>query len=220
MQTAAETDAARCSSRTDAALRMNALRPLLTTGFVVAFVSLAGCGSTRQIETSPPQPAHPAASRPADVQTAAALAVVIETGETPLPGDVQALRFRVADVHLKPRDGAWTTYPADVNSFELRNDGRGVRRTVLVTRVPPLAYDSLAVGLGSVYVEYGPNAGGPLSLAGDAPVRLAFPFHPAATRPSTLTVTFEPGASLSRTADCRWFFVPFLSASLDAAARP
>jgi len=188
-------------------------RALLVLFAALFAASAAGCSSTRQIETERPRPATPQPAAPPSDGPRADLVVHFETGTTALPEDVDALRFRVVDLRFRQRDGAWTTYPADFNTFEVRRGEPVQRKAVLATHLPAAAYDSLAVTLGSVYVQYGPNAGGPVTMPHDAPVRLPFTLQPQPGRPATLVLTFEPGASLSRSADCRWFFLPFLFAA-------
>ncbi len=174
----------------------------------------AGCSSTREIETAPPRPAVPVVTDTTGTAMLAPLTVLVEMGPTALPADVQAMQFRVAEVHLKPTDGAWTSYPADVNSFLIAGNRR-TRKAVLSTRVPPAAYDSLAVSLSEVFVQYGANAGGPLTLPRRTPLRLPLTTSLAIGRSTTIRLVFEPGASLSRTDDCRWFFLPFFEARVE-----
>ncbi|RMH60526.1 MAG: hypothetical protein D6685_10265, partial [Bacteroidetes bacterium] len=173
-----------------------------------------GCGGTRPIETAPPRPAPSIVPpRPPDTGRAT-LVIQVATGGTPLPADVQALRFRLAEVRLKARGGAWTSYPADAGRFQITAEARP-RKTVLSTRLPPVPYDSLALVLEDVFVQYGPNAGGPLTLTRGEPLRLAHPLAPIPDQTTTLHLTFEPGASLSRDAACRWFFLPFITARVE-----
>lgn len=188
-------------------------RPLLV--LCAALLVCGGCSSTRQVRTAAPRvlPASTASVNPAGA--GAGLVVRFETGEMALPDGVEALRFRVAALQLRQADGTWATYPADANTFEVRREAAAVRKTVLVTQLPPVAYDSLAVTLSHLYVAYGPDAGGPLTQPHDRPTRLPFAFTPAPGRPAALRLTLEPGASLSRAPDCRWFFLPFLRAALD-----
>ncbi len=162
--------------------------------------------------TATPGPLH-RPPRPPDTGRAT-LVIQVATGGTPLPADVQALRFRLAEVRLKARGGAWTSYPADAGRFQITAEARP-RKTVLSTRLPPVPYDSLALVLEDVFVQYGPNAGGPLTLTRGEPLRLAHPLAPLPDQTTTLHLTFEPGASLSRDAACRWFFLPFITARVE-----
>lgn len=175
---------------------------------------LAGCSATREIQTAPPRPA--VALLPDTTVTAdrASLTVTIEPGATRLPAAVQALRFRVAEIHLKPTGGPWTVHPAEVNSVVISRNPMA-RKQVLSTRVPPASYDSLALTLADVFVQYDANAGGPLTLARDAPLRLPLTVPLAAGRRTMLRLVFEPGASLSHDAACRWFFLPFFETVLE-----
>lgn len=192
------------------ALRLHVLVLLLAAG------GIAGCSSARQIQTAPPQPANQPAAQPDEETAGAGLAIFFETGDTALPEEVQALRFRVAELHLKERGGDWTPYPADVNSFEIRRNAPALRKAILATHLPPAQYDSLAVSLSNVYVEYGPNAGGPLTTLDDEPVRLALSLRPELNRTSTVRLVLEPGASLSRDERCRWFFLPVIVPTVEA----
>ncbi len=168
-----------------------------------------GCGGARQIQTSPPQPAT-LSGRSTDANgQMALLSVDVQVGESALPEDVRALRFRVEEVRLKAEDGGWTTYPADVNSFEIMATRRPGVKTVFSTRIPPQRYDSLALVLSDVFVLYDENSGGPLTMPRDTPLRLALAVEPAAAAPARVALTLEPGASLTHDASCRWFFLPF-----------
>ncbi len=187
---------------------------LFVLGCCVAGLLAAGCGSTRQIQTAPPHPAVPVTPDTSAVAGLAPLTVTVETGATALPDAIQAMRFSVAEVQLKPADGPWTAFPADINSFVVAT-GRRTRKTVLSTQVPPAAYDSLALTLTDVFVQYDANAGGPLTLARGAPLRLPLDADLAVGRRTLLRLVFEPGASLSHDAACRWFFLPFFEARVE-----
>jgi hypothetical protein len=190
---------------------MSPLRFLLVS---CVLLGLVGCSAgTREIQTAPPV----AAVAPTDTTVAAnraLLTVVVETGATVLPEAVHSLRFRVAEVRLKPADSLWTTYPADVNRFEVTNSS-GARRTILSTQIPAATYDSLALDLSDVYVEFGPNAGGPLTMPRDRPLTFPVDLTYADADRATVRLTLEPGASLSQSDDCRWFFVPFIEVAVD-----
>lgn len=177
-------------------------------------LGLVGCSSgTREIQTTPPVAAVAPPDTTADADRAL-LTVVLETGATALPDAVQALRFRVAEVRLKPTDSLWTAYPADVNRFEVTN-GTRTRRTILSTQIPAAAYDSLALDLSDVYVEFGPNAGGPLTMPRDRPLSFPAALDYSASDRATVRLTLEPGASLSQSDDCRWFFTPFVEVAVE-----
>lgn len=177
-------------------------------------LGLVGCSSgTREIQTARPI----SAVAPPDTAVApdrALLTVIVETGESPLPAAVEALRFRIAEVHLKPADSLWTAYPADMNRFEL-TDGSTVRRTILSTQIPATSYDSLALDLSDVYVEFDANAGGPLTMARDRPLLFPITLDYDSRDRATVRLTLEPGASLSQSADCRWFFTPFVQVAVE-----
>ncbi|MDZ4699021.1 MAG: hypothetical protein SH809_04880 [Rhodothermales bacterium] len=175
----------------------------------VLVILLAGCGGTRQIQTAPPRPA-PAAVRSAEVNGQMALLTIdVVVGESALPADARALRFRVDQVRVKPRGGVWETYPADVNSFEIAATRRAGSKTIFSTRIPPQRYDSLGLVLSDVFVLYDENAGGPLTMARDRPIELGVALDARAETPLRAELTIEPGASLTQDAACRWFFLPF-----------
>lgn len=179
---------------------------------LLATLSL-GCSATEQIQTAPPQPATPGASG-GTAALRAPLTLTLQTGATPLPEDITSLRFRVEEVWLKPAGGDWKPYPAEVNAFEIQRE-RVVRKTVLSTRVPPAAYDSLAILLRDVFVLFDANAGSPLTLQRDTPLKLALPLRPEVGKATAVRLTFEPGASLTKTANCRWYFLPFITKEED-----
>lgn len=174
---------------------------------LIVLCLLTGCSSTRQIRTAPPQSAIPIADT-TDQATLAPLVIVVETGSTALPDDIQAMQFRVAEVQLKRAGGSWETYPAEVNSFVI-SAGSRTRKPVLSTLISPAAYDSLAITLTDVFVRFDANTGGPLTMPRDTPLHLPLTTTLAVGRRTMLRLRFEPGASLSRDAQCRWFFLPF-----------
>lgn len=179
-----------------------------------AALLLAACSPTREIQTAPPQPAVALLPDTTVAADRASLTITIEPGTTALPEAVQALRFRVTEIHLKPAEGAWAVYPAEVNNI-IVNRNPAVRKQVLSTRVPPASYDSLALTLADVFVQYDANAGGPLTLARGTPLRLPLTVPLAAGRRTTLRLVFEPGASLTHDAACRWFFLPFFETIIE-----
>jgi len=182
------------------------IRYLVLTGCLILLA--AGCSTTTQIQTGSPQPALPSPSATPETNDLARLTITLEAGETVLSEDIEAMQFRIAAVHLKPVDGDWTVYPAGVNTFEIPA-GRRARKTVLSTQIPPAAYDSLRLELSDVFVFYDANAGGPLTMPRDTPLTLGLSTRLTTEQPTTLRLVFEPGASLSHDAACRWFFLPF-----------
>ncbi len=179
----------------------------------VLLVLVGGCSPTTRIRATPPEPAPALAARPQEAEQRVRLTVTLEMGRTPLPPQVQGMRFRVQEVRLKQVAGPWTTYPAGANSFEV-GTGMPARKTVLATLVLPAAYDSLALTFTEVYVAYSAHAGGPLTLSRDAPLRMPLRLQP--DRPTILRLTFEPGASLiHEAACCRWYFLPFVTATVE-----
>ncbi|MFQ5570596.1 MAG: hypothetical protein ACE5G0_13015 [Rhodothermales bacterium] len=179
---------------------------------LVLLLWAAGCSTTRQIQTAPPR----AAVSPDTTTTPAParLSVMLETGRTVLPEGIASMRFRVSEVHLKRADGDWASYPSDGTFYEIAAD-QGVPKLVLSTQVAPVAYDSLALALSDIFVLYDANAGGPLTLPRDTPLVLPLTAHMAVGRHTTLRLLFEPGASLSRDARCRWYFLPFFETIIE-----
>lgn len=194
----------------DAFAAMRFFHLALVMGLLVA----AGCSPTRDIRTAPPQPAISLIPDTTVAPDRASLVVSVEAGATALPADVQALRFRVAEIQLKPAGGPWTTYPSDVNAIAVGRGASG-RKVVLATRVPPASYDSLGLVLADAFVQFDANAGGPLTLPRETPLRLPLTVPLAPGRRTALRLLFEPGASLSRDAACRWFFLPFFETVIE-----
>lgn len=180
-------------------------------------IAVIGCASTQEIETSPPQPRTGVTNDEAAAQEAA-FTVVMTGGETPLPSDVSRLRFRITEVRLRRADGRWVRLPSDSAPIEIGEGRQNARRTLLDTRVAPTAYDSLTISFDDVFVQFGANAGAPLTMAGEAPQQLAIDMNPMLEARTTVRLTMEAGASLTRSPDCRWFFVPILLSELSVAS--
>ncbi len=136
------------------------------------------------------------------------LAIDLETGQTPLPAEVQALRFRIEEIQLHTDEGEWITFPTDLNNFEILPD-RYLTKSILSTRVLPVMYDSLALKISNAFVLFGENAGGPLSLPRDNLLKVAIDITPEVGQASQVRLAIEPEASLFRDNQCRWYFVPF-----------
>jgi hypothetical protein len=142
------------------------------------------------------------------------LSIDVFTGSTTLPAEIQALRFRVEEVRLRMETGEWVTYPTELNNFEILPN-RMVSKTILTTRVQPVAYDSLALRMSDVFVLFSENAGAPLTLPRDRFLTMGVQTTPSVGEASQIRIAFEPGASLMRDASCRWYFVPFWNASVN-----
>ena len=180
--------------------------------FAVVLMLNVCCSGATQIQTSPPQPASPDVASRERAERMSLLTVEVQIGETSLPAEVMALRYRVAEVHLKEADGGWSVFPAELNSFEITANRR-TSKTVLSTHVPPIPYDSLALVLSDVFVVYDANAGGPLTMPRGESVKLGFDARPQAGSTTEIQLTFEPGASLTKDNACRWYFLPFLTSA-------
>lgn len=180
-------------------------RAILLIGCLVVGI---GCSSTQEVETSRPRAYEGVESDGAENAGQARLSVFLERGATDLPEDVDQLRFRIAEIRLRESDGDWLRLPSDGSLIEFDRGARSARRVVLDTRVPPGDYDSLAIALDRVFVRFNENAGAPLTTARNSPQQLALDLEPTLDGPTTLYLRLEAGPSLTRTEDCRWFFVP------------
>ncbi len=176
--------------------------------FGIAALVLSGCMSTRQIQTSSPRPINAPGLTDEVAGGMGLVSVDIVTGSTALPSDIQALRFRLEEVRLRTEEGEWLTFPAELNSFEILQN-RQVQKTILTTRVQPLIYDSLAFKMNDVFVLFNENAGAPLTLPKDRFLTLGLGIKPVVGTAAQVRIDFEPGASLMKDADCRWYFIPF-----------
>ncbi|MFK7846284.1 MAG: hypothetical protein AB8G77_13385 [Rhodothermales bacterium] len=182
--------------------------------FGILFFVATGCASTRQIETASPKPRTIPGVSGGEVSGLGLLAIDIETGETSLPDEIQALRFRIEEIRLHSDEGEWTTFPADLNSFEILPD-RYLGKTILSTRVQPVLYDSVSIKISDAFVLFGENAGGPLTLPKDTPLKIAIEMQPKVGEATQVKISIEPGASLFKDSNCRWYFVPFWNAELE-----
>lgn len=183
---------------------------MIRLAILLSALALTGCASTLEIETSPPKPRANAPEDTAAAAREAPLEVVMVQGETPLPDAVSRLRFRVTEIRLHREGGPWVRLPSDAGPTEFVTGGRGAPRTLLEARVAPATYDSLTIAFDDVFVHFGPNAGAPLTTANEAPQQLALALDPALGTRTTVVLKMEPAASLTRSPDCRWFFVPIL----------
>ena len=169
------------------------------------------CISTEQIQTTSPRPASSPLLNP-NTAGLGVFSVTITTGETSLPDDVQALRFQVDDIRLKNNEGEWQVLPAELNSFEILPN-RELSKTILTTRVETVLYDSIAFSISNLFVLYDENAGGPIAWPKDQPIKEKLSFKPDIEAATRVRIVLEPGASLLKDAQCRWYFVPFWTAT-------
>ena len=191
-----------------------ARRPELHTIALLACILIAGCSSTREIETSPPQTIDSADGESQPPTRQARLAVVMGQGETSLPEDIERFEFRISEVRLHRKDGDWVRLPSDEHQFALPLH-RNARRTVLDAQVAPAGYDSVAISFDHLFARFSENAGAPLTAAEGEPLRLALDLETSLEAQSVMTLQFEPGASLRRAPDCRWFFIPVVRAGVE-----
>lgn len=182
--------------------------PWMVAVVLLSALITSGCMSTRQIETSTPRVFNTPEAEDANAAGMSLLSVTFRTGETDVPEDVQALRFRIDEVRLRTETGEWLSFPSELNNFEILA-GRRQSKTILATRVIPQAYDSLAIQLSDIFVLFDENAGSALTMARDGVSRQRLQIEVETGSAKRLEVVFEPQASLAKTPDCRWQFVPF-----------
>ncbi len=187
---------------------------LLLGASLVMATAMNGCSGARQIQATPPQPALSDSGGVPEAPRRGYLAISLEMGPTTLPNDIQSIRFRITEILLKEKTKGWTAFPADINTFEVSRE-RSERKMILSTQVTPARYDSIAVAFNDIYVTFDANAGGPLTMARNRPVHLGTEAETRLDRRTLLRLTFEPGASIQRSEDCRWFFLPFLTVSAE-----
>ncbi len=175
---------------------------LLSLGVLVPAL-LAGCGGVREVRTQPPRPAV-AVPDTATASDRTALTITFDLAGS-MPPDVTALRLRVAALWLKPAVQAWEKRP--VSNGTVASGEPPVR--LLAATVPSRRYDSLAVVIADPFVTFGPNAGGPLTVADSGLV--ALPLSLDLGSATTLRLRLDPAASLARDSTGRWAFRPRLS---------
>lgn len=182
----------------------NSIRPFPSLVLLVmGLLLLTGCSETREIQTAPPQPG-PSADQDAPADRSL-LTVVLETGPTHLPRAIQSIRFRADTLRLKRAGGPWVSHPLAAGPLTI-TDERRPRRELWQGVVTAARYDSAAVSLQDVFVEFGPNAGAPLQVRRPASVPAALTLEPG--EPAEMHLQFEPGLSLLQRAGCEWYFRP------------
>ena len=169
-----------------------------------AAVLYVGCGGVREVQTQPPRPAV-AVSDTAAASDRIALTVTFAVGDD-LPPEVTALRLRVAALWLHRDDEGWQKRPVSRSIVE--SGGPPVR--LLSADVPRRRYDSLAVVLADPFVTFGPNAGGPLTVADSGVVRLPLTLDIRERSHVEFHLHLDPG--LARDSTGAWHFQPRLSA--------
>lgn len=169
-----------------------------------------GCTSTQEIETSRPRTPETTATADGQAARQARLAISLEIGESRLPEDIEEFEFRISEVHVHSENGDWIRLPSDMNQFEISQRRGGLERSVLDATLPPASYDSVAIGFDSIFARFNANAGAPLVTAKNEPLRMALEMNPSLETATALVLIFEPEASIRRSPDCRWFFVPVM----------
>lgn len=183
------------------------LRPVILSVLVGAMLLYSSCISAEQIQTTSPRPASSSASN-TNASGMGVFAVTVATGNTSLPEDVQALRFSIDEIHLKNNEGDWQVLPAELNSFEILPN-RELSKTILTTRVETVLYDSIAFSISDLFVLYDENAGGPIAWPKNNPLKGQLRLKPEVNAATRIRIVLEPGASLLKDSNCRWYFTPF-----------
>jgi hypothetical protein len=186
------------------------MKPISSLLLCLVMAASGGCSSTQEIETSRPRAPETIATADGQSTRQAHLTVSLEIGESPLPEDIEGFVFRISEVHVHSADGEWIRLPSDMHQFEISQGQGDARRSVLDTTLPPAPYDSVAIGFDSVFARFNANAGAPLVTANAEPLRMAVEMTPSLETATALAFVFEPEASLRRSPDCRWFFVPVI----------
>ena len=168
---------------------------------------VSSCISTEQIQATSPRPASTGLVS-ANSAGMGAFSVTVTTGGSSLPGEVQALRFSIDEIHLRSKEGEWKVMPVELNNFEILPN-RELTKNILSTRVETMAYDSIAISISDVFVLYSESAGGPIAWPRETPSKEALSVSPNVDVPTRVRIVLEPGASLLRDKKCQWYFVPF-----------
>lgn len=129
---------------------------------------------------------------------------------TSLPPDVDTVRFRISELRFRLRGGGWESFPISGAPVSV-SAGEQATRVLLNTQIRPGAYDSVQVTLGDVYLEFAANAGGPVTTGQLPAAARAAALQLSAATATSLDLTLDAGASLSRDSACRWYFLPFLA---------
>lgn len=187
----------------------SALRRRLAAVLLAGATLLAACTGVNEINVGAPQPAV-VDTTSAALNRGSLLVELTAVGEGYAEG-VQSTRFRVGQIWLKDRDGQWIKRLAESEPFRVGASG-SITRRVLASQVPAAGYDSLALFLRDIYVEYGPTAGGVPTVRGAEPLTIAAAFAVENDERTILRLRYRPGASITRdTTDGRWTFAPVIA---------
>lgn len=192
---------------------------IVPTAALLLALLLGGCSSTQEIEASRPQARNAEAPEGSTGTSQARLKMALEQGESVLPEEVDRFQFRISDIQIRRSDGEWIRLSSELHQFELPLNKSAGRRTVLETRIPAASYDSVALSFDRIFARFSENSGAPLAVSRNEPLRFAFDMTASLDRLQTLVLRFEPGASLRRTDDCRWFFLPVVRPAIESADR-
>lgn len=188
---------------------------------LAVLVLTAGCGQTRSIQALPPRPAvtTDTLSEALAAEGLARLEVRLRVGETPLSEEVSRLRLRLDEIRFHVDDGNWVSFPSSSGILTIARDDE-YDRAVLSTQLAPVAYDSVEVVFAEVYIEFGTNAGGPITTARPPRAARRLILEPGLGSTTSVELVLNPGASLFRDSECRWHFLPFVDASVESGSDP
>ncbi|HEX7069808.1 MAG TPA: hypothetical protein VF190_03335 [Rhodothermales bacterium] len=186
------------------------LRAALLALIVLGGVA-GGCGQTHSIQALPPEPVVPVDTTAEALRRAglARLEVRLRIAGSPLPDEVSAIRLRPTEVRFHATDAAWVSVPSSGGLFTIDRTAQDTR-TIVSTQVAPAVYDSVEVRFGDVYVEFGPNAGGPITSADPPAAVRATLIDATVGAQRAIELVLDPGASIMQDAACRWHFLPFV----------
>ena len=68
------------------------------------------------------------------------------------------------------------------------------------------------MSISDLFVLYGENAGGPIAWPKDQSIKEVLHIEPGVEAVTRVKIILEPGASLLKDENCKWYFIPFWSA--------
>lgn len=171
-----------------------------------------GCQSFEPIQTETPTPGVDANTDSVRSTMGRPVEVQLATGETRLPEPISELRFRIPRMALITRDSSRTVRELPQITVKIIR-GQTNTYTLLRSNFDPEAYDQLKLTIRDIYVEYGPNAGAPLTVETDE-VEVSMPAPASPSTPLILRLTLDGVASFDRSFDRTWVFTPTFDAEL------
>ena len=190
---------------------MKRVRFLLLLSFSVIAL-LAGCRSSRIIEVPPPSSSDSQLANSGSAR--GSVNVILETGQREMPDGVQSVRFRVNEVEFRSNVGQWTQRLSNRETVSATKTRRS-EVPLLSTELAAVPYDSIAIHVTDVYVEYNAHAGGPL-IPVHSRVSLSVDLEPDPASAQTIRLMFHPAQSIrADSAAFLWRFEPVLTVEED-----